>query len=313
MSVRHIVISDNVGGLPYSKGLMASTIMATGLPPARAFRVAERIEERLHETGVESITRAELLGLAERVLDEEVGSDYAALFVKWHLVNKLEEPLVILLGGATGVGKSTLATQLGARLGITRVIPTDAIREVMRAMLGDELAPPLHSSSFDADRWVHRPLPRRADPVIVGFREQAVMVAVGIRALVRRAVVERTHLIIEGVHALPGILDPTEFKERAVVVPLIVAVDDPAVHRSHFISRAREAADRRVDRYLDHFEHIRKIQHYIKSLAEEHGIPVVPSYSLDTTLGHIIELVVGEAVRAVPPDSQDREEQGSSR
>ena len=57
---RHIVISDEEHALPYSKGLMASSIMATGLPPARAFHVAERIEERLHDRGAPEITRAEL-------------------------------------------------------------------------------------------------------------------------------------------------------------------------------------------------------------------------------------------------------------
>ena len=49
---RYIVISDAEHALPYSKGLMASSIMATGLPPARAFHVAERIEERLHQRPV---------------------------------------------------------------------------------------------------------------------------------------------------------------------------------------------------------------------------------------------------------------------
>ncbi len=63
---RHIVISDDEHALPYSKGLMASSIMATGLAPARAFHVAERIEERLHERGMASITRAELSELASR-------------------------------------------------------------------------------------------------------------------------------------------------------------------------------------------------------------------------------------------------------
>ena len=48
---------------------------------------------------------------------------------------RLDVPVVILIGGATGVGKSTIATQLAARLGIVRVVATDAIREVMRAML----------------------------------------------------------------------------------------------------------------------------------------------------------------------------------
>ena len=45
-------------------------------------------------------------------------------------MRRLARPLIILLGGPTGAGKSTVATMLASRLGITRVIPTDAIREV---------------------------------------------------------------------------------------------------------------------------------------------------------------------------------------
>jgi len=69
---RHVVIADEEHALPYSKGLMASSIMATGLAPARAFHVAERIEERLHQGGMAEITRAALSELARQVLVEEV-------------------------------------------------------------------------------------------------------------------------------------------------------------------------------------------------------------------------------------------------
>lgn len=306
---RHIVISDKEGALPYSKGLMASSLMATGLPPARAFHVAELIEDRLHETGVDEITRRELTELAERTLAEEEGDRYARSYVRWQVINRLDRPLVILLGGATGVGKSTLATQLAGRLGITRVIPTDAIREVMRAMLSEDLVPALHSSSFDADRVVRRPLPRQeSDPLLVGFREQALTVAVGIRALARRAVLERTHLIIEGVHALPNALERQEFADSAVVVPILVTVEDEELHRSHFVSRAAEAGRRNVARYFDYFAHIRAIQDYLRSIAAEHGTPVVPSYSLDATLAQVIELVVEEAARKIPTAEQESAE-----
>ena len=300
---QHIVISDKEGALPYSKGLMASSIMATGLPPGRAFHVAELIESRLHEQGVSQITRAELTEVAQKTLAAEEGDAYARNYLRWQVIARLDRPLVILLGGATGVGKSTLATQLAARLGITRVIPTDAIREVMRGMLSDELVPALHSSSFDADRVVRRPLPRReSDPLIVGFREQALAVAVGIRALARRAVIEHTHLIVEGVHALPNVLDAGEFAGSAVVVPLVVTVEDEDIHRSHFVSRGAEVTGRPVGRYFEYFGHIRKIQEYLRGVALEHGTPVVPSYSLDATLARVIELVVEEAMSEIPEE-----------
>jgi 2-phosphoglycerate kinase len=298
-SVRHIVISDEEHQLPYSKGLMAASIMATGLAPARAFHVAERVEERLHDTGVLSVTHAELVDLTQQVLVDEVGERYAESFAKWQVATRLDRPLVILIGGATGVGKSTIATQLAARLGLTRIIPTDAIREVMRAMFSDDMLPTLHASSFEAERIASRsPLPRSADPAIIGFREQSVAVMVGVRALVRRAIMERTDLILEGAHIAPGFLDLSEFDD-AVVVPFVVTVDDEELHRSHFSLRAHESRGRASDRYLQHFDNIRKIQRYVKSLAMEHGMPIIPSYNLDATLSQVIELVVTEATRAV--------------
>src|SRR2546430_14988831 len=89
---RHIVISDEEHSLPYSKGLMAGSIMATGLAPARAFHVAERIEERLHERPADSITRAELAELAYQVLVAEGGERYAVSFPKWQVGNRPPRP-----------------------------------------------------------------------------------------------------------------------------------------------------------------------------------------------------------------------------
>ena len=37
-----------------------------------------------------------------------------------------------------------------------------------------------------------------------------------------------------------------------------------------------------------------------KSMALQHGVPLVPSYNLDATLSQVIDLVVGRAIDAVP-------------
>lgn len=301
---RHILIADHEFELPYSKGLMASRIMATGLAPARAFRVAEIIEDRLHALDEPVVSPARLTDLALEVLRSEVGDRFADSFARWQMVNRLDLPLVILLGGATGVGKSTIATMLASRLGITRVIPTDAVREVMRSMFSADLFPTLHTSSFDAARLVRHPLPRSADPVIIGFGEQASAVAVGIEALVARAVEESTNLIIEGAHVVPGFLDEKRFEGSAVVVPMVVTVDDEELHRSHFVIRAHELRHRPSERYLDFFDNIRKLQRYVKSLALQHGVPIVPSYNLDATLSQVIDLVARRASEAVPRNPQ---------
>ncbi|MDQ3990793.1 MAG: 2-phosphoglycerate kinase [Actinomycetota bacterium] len=299
----HIVITDRQPGLPYSKGLMASQVMVTGLSPYRAYQVAERIEDELVEAGAESVSTEELQALAVRVLEDVAGERYATNFLRWREVDALEVPMVILIGGATGVGKSTIATQIAARLGVVRVVPTDAIREVMRGLFSRELMPTLYTSSFDADSALREPPPRPADEVIVGFREQTAAVAVGVHSLIERAAVEGTSAVIEGAHLVPGFIDTAAFADQVLAVPMVVTVEDEELHRSHFVARSADAATRPFARYLKGFDNIRKVQRYIKSQALTHGWPVVPNYNLDQAFGAVIDLVVENATARVAAQS----------
>ncbi len=292
----HIVITGREPGLPFSKGLMASRLMVTGLSPFRAYEVAERIEQRLTESGAASVTAGQLTDLAETTLREIAGDRYANSFIRWVEVEALDIPLVVLIGGATGVGKSTIATQLAARLGIVRVVATDAIREVMRAMFSRELMPTLYTSSFDADTALREPPTRESDRLVVGFREQAASVAVGLRGLLDRAALEGTSVIIEGAHAVPGFFDLEPWEDRVLAVPVVITVEDPGVHLSHFVARAGDSA-RPAGRYEEGFEKIRKVQKYIKSQALAHNVPIIPNYSLDQCLAAVIDLVIERATR----------------
>jgi 2-phosphoglycerate kinase len=300
----HIIISDRDPGLPYSKGLMASQVMVSGLSPYRSYKVAERIEDALVERGVRSLTTEELQALAVRIIEDEAGERYARNFVRWQGVARLDIPLVLLIGGATGVGKSTIATQIAARLGVVRVIPSDSVREVMRGLFSRELMPTLYTSSFDADSALREPPAHAADRVIVGFREQTAAVAVGLRALIERSAIEGTSSIIEGAHVVPGFLDLDRFADRVLAVPVVVAVEEEEMHRSHFQARSADSAARPFDRYIDNFDNIRRVQKYIKSQALSHDWPVIASYNLDQTIAAIIDLVVDRATERLA--RQDR-------
>jgi 2-phosphoglycerate kinase len=168
-------------------------------------------------------------------------------------------------------------------------------------MFSERLMPTLHTSSFEAASAIRGPVPRSADPVIVGYEQQVRAVSVAVEALIERSVLEGTDLIIEGAHLVPGFISSPPWgppwEDKAVVVHIVVTVDDEDVHRSHFFLRASEAGQRNVERYLTAFDNIRKVQKYIRSAAQQHGAPVIPSYSLDATLTAVIDHVVEQAVQ----------------
>ena len=300
---KHVFIAEREHGLPYSKGLTASSLMATGLPPMRAYAVANKVEQELFSLGRERISREQLRELTLRVLRDEEGDELAEAFIKWQSVGELDVPLIVLLGGSTGVGKSTIATQLAYRLGITRVVSTDAVREVLRSALTEEMFPTLYSSSFESDEAVRQPIPHSGDKLIIGFREQAQAVAVGAQRLIDRAITEGTDMILEGAHLVPGFLQSVE-SDQAVIVPLLITIEDEDLHKSHFYRRGRDASARPQDRYLQAFKKIRKIQKYMTNSALMRGVPIIQHYDLDATLSQVIDHVIEKALESAERGAQ---------
>lgn len=298
------LVEDRGHTLPYSKGLMAQQLSASGLAPQRAYELAVAIERRLQHSGEQRIEARALRSLAEEVLAHEEGEEALERFRRWRRIDRLDRPLIVLLAGTTGVGKSTLATQLAGRLGITRVIATDAIRHVLRSFFSHEFMPTVHHSAFEAGRAVEGPARDasgpEADVDLLGFAQQAEIVGKGVGAIVERACDERTPMVVEGVHLLPGSLDPA-LRERCVAVEAVITVGDEHEHRAHLGSRGggRGAADR----YLDRFEQIRKLQGYLVDRARGERVTVIENTGLDTALAAVMDLVLEAAGRVPSSDA----------
>ena len=62
--------------------------------------------------------------------------------------------VIVLLAGTSGTGKSTLASLLGTRLGISTVLSTDSVRHVMRNFLKEAENPTLFCSTYEAGNTV---------------------------------------------------------------------------------------------------------------------------------------------------------------
>ncbi len=275
-------------GLPYSRGLMARALMAVGLPADRAYALARRVGDDLLARGSDVVDVDRLAAIAVAFLGEEEGSAVIHRLRRYQELRELDLPIVILVGGATGTGKSTVATEIAYRLGITRVTSTDFVRQTMRAFFSDEFMPAIHYSSFEAgDAY-----PDAEDPLVTGFLEQARDVLVGVRASIERALQEGWSMVLEGVHLVPGLL-PTQFPDT-LVVPCMLSIEDETAHAQHFFTR-EGGSQRPRDKYLDRFAEIRELQRFLVGRAVREGVPVIENESADDATAALAELVLSAA------------------
>jgi 2-phosphoglycerate kinase len=152
--------------------------------------------------------------------------------------------------------------------------------------------PAIHTSSFDASAAVRVPMPRDTDLTRVGFIEQTKAISVGIEAIVQRGIDEGQQMVVEGVHLVPGFLDRARWGE-AIVLEFVLAVGDRTRHRSNFTVRDWETGGLRpLQRYVEHFAEIRRIQKYIVGRAEAQGVPVVDAPSLDESLSEVLGTIL---------------------
>ena len=277
--------------LPYSKGVMARALMAGGLAAHQAYELAQRVELELEDGRSFDFDRVQELAVEQ--LGEEAGGRAVRRLRRVRDLQQLDEPVILLIGGATGTGKSTVATEAAYRLGITRVTSTDFVRQTMRAFFSHEFMPSIHYSSFEAGNALRSP-DEADDPMVAGFLDQTRNVLVGVGASIERALEERWSMVLEGVHLVPGML-PLMVTD-ALVVPCVLAISDTEAHAAHFwIRDAISEGLRPVERYLDRLPDIRRMQDYIIERARRAGVPVIENADVENAIGTVIELVLTAA------------------
>jgi 2-phosphoglycerate kinase len=294
-----IVVVGQGRKLPFSKGILSQSLLAAAIEPNEAFDVAREIEGQLQARGVREIERGVLRRIAFETLAKRIGPRIAERYLVWRRYQEPDRPVILLLGGATGAGKTSLGLEVAHRLGIQRVLSTDSIRQIMRIMLSADLVPAIHRSSYEAGA------PAAAageDPVIEGFRAQAATVSVGVRAMMDRAVAESSSMILDGVSIVPGMIDFTAYEQTAHVIFLVVATLSPEAYRNRFASRARDEIHRPQHRYVEHLDPILRIQEHFLELADRYNIPIVDNDNFDRSVLSIVRHVTESLRKKVPCD-----------
>lgn len=196
----------------------------------------------------------------------------------------MRKPYVILIGSASGIGKSTIASELAKVLGIKHLIESDFIRAIVRGIIGPEFAPALHKSSFDAYTTIRdkeRYEGNNAALISAGFEEHASFVIPAIEKVIKRAVDDFDDVVIEGVHLVPGFVNIDKFKEDASIHFFVLNADEE-VHKERFVKRAMKI--KRGGKHLEYFKENRIINDYLIKQANEHGVPVIDNDEIGTTV-----------------------------
>lgn len=270
-SSQRIEVRDRAGtGLPFSKGLMATSILVTGLRTEQAYAIAAEIQQRLLARQIDEIDADDLAEMARDTIEVNAGSEAADRYSCWRRAKRTGRPVIVVLAGAPGVGKSTLATRLAVRLGITRVVTTDTIREVLRSVIPESVLPELHKSTYETTET------HPGDSPTGAFHRQARAVSAATCQVAKRLANEHTSAVIEGVHLLPGMLraELADHPVKPIVVEMTAVVMDENHHRAQLVRRAHSEPERDGQRHLSRFDRIRDLQSILVDQSCSSDVPV---------------------------------------
>lgn len=202
----------------------------------------------------------------------------------------MRKPYVILIGSASGIGKSTIAAELAKRLNIKHLIESDFIRAVVRGIIGKEYAPALHSSSYDAYKHLRNKNRYESyeDLVSAGFDEHASYVIPALEKIIQRAITDYDDIVIEGVHLVPGLIDTEQFKEFANIYFFVLSSDEES-HKERFVKRAVQI--HRGGKQLDFFKENRIIHDHLLQQAEKNNVDIIKTETIEKSLDNILSII----------------------
>lgn len=275
---------------PFSRWKLKESITSAGVSRQLAYKISLDIHNELMRKNVKSATDDMIRIMVESHLGR-IDPKARERYVLWSRFRHEKVPLIILIGGASGIGKSSVALEVAHRLGIRKVIGTDTIREIMRYMVAPDLMPAIHHSSYSA--WEALPYSFPEKNIVAGFCEQARAVCTGIEAVVSRSIKEGISLVVEGVHIVPEMID-----DNPNVMTFIISLEDMESHKDRFRSRASETHMRRDARhYIDSIDGIIDIQSFLVESAKKVDVPIIENTEFNDTVKKIITITTENVKR----------------
>jgi 2-phosphoglycerate kinase len=310
LPITKIMVQDHDENLaPFSSIEHRRMLESSGLSSDKAAYITHIVYKELAELNNEIIEARKIGKLTYEILRQHYGMEAARRYLVWVDYKHTQRPLILLIGGTTGCGKSTIATELAHRLNIIRTQSTDMLREVMRMMVPARLLPELHTSSFTAWRKIPGSADSKESPeekMIHGYIHQAELVSVPCEAVVQRALSEQVSLILEGVHVSPMLVKRLRDEKRAIIVPIMLAVLKKDRLQLQLKDRGVKTPERNAQSdYLSNFESIWILQSYLLSEADNNAIPIITNDETDKTTDRVMRSIIEVLQKDFDAEAED--------
>lgn len=259
----------------YPYGGLARQLLATGIDYSQLNRALERIKE----------------GQSPHLPD--FASNRFKVWSAFLQLMKSEQavPLVILVGGGSGTGKSTLAAELAHLMGIRNAIGTDMLREVLRLKYSVEDEPALHENTYNC--WKLFSPFYEPEYLQKGYYRQSQLVLTAVEAIVNRVLGDGESIVVEGIHLLPSLLTP-DLLIRPNVVSIVLQLRDPELHKIRLYDRGTSTHVMKPgDRYMPVFERIRLVHDLFVQDAQRESVPVIEQSLPDASLQCALDVIYG--------------------
>lgn len=305
---REIMVRTPTREAPFSVGLLSRYLEGCAVSRKDALDGARTVQEILRQQrGATAIDSRELRRVIFDTLKRDCCAEVADRYLSRCRFEDSSQPLIILIGGPSGAGKSTVTADVAYRLEIARTQSTDLIREIVRSYLAPHVVPTLGYSSFEAWKGLPEiePLGRHRledNLVIAGFLSQFDTIKAALEATIDRAVKEHQDLVVDGVHVMPARMDLKKWEQKAVVVPITLAVTTMGRLARQLGRRSREQPDRRSAPHQEQLDAIWDIQTYMLDQAEKSSIPIIVNWRLDDSVRRILDEVMKRITERFPPE-----------
>ncbi|RDH90159.1 MAG: hypothetical protein DIZ77_14150 [endosymbiont of Seepiophila jonesi] len=304
---RQIVVQTATDEVPFSAGILSRSLQACAIDRADALETAKQVHESLKKGEETVIDHTVLRKIVYERLTTHCSQAAADRFLSWRRFKDSGLPLIVLVGGITGTGKSTLTTELAYQLNIVRTQSTDMMREIVRCYLPPAEIPTLSFSSFEAWRGLATDGEQASEPnrteVIRGFLSQLKIVKHGLEATIYRAVKESHDLIVDGVYVLPSKLELDIARDQAIVIPLMLVVPHKKTLAKRLKHREREQPERASSRYLKQLDQIWTLQSYLVLESEKDKTPLVINGEIEEAMDEILMHISNTIARHFPAKS----------